>query len=92
MRAGESLVEMDDMTLAILNETLPDFSSKIVEGLLLPDMDEIALENFKSRWVQKTGRQDYRDFTTEKMLRNIGIMSDDGINYAGLILFAKRKN
>lgn len=92
MRAGESLVEMDSMTLkTILNETMPDFSSKIVEGLLLPDMDETALENFKARWVQKAGRQDYRDFTTEKMLRNIGIMSDDGINYAGLILFARKE-
>lgn len=92
MRAGESLVEMDSMTLkTIFNETMPDFSSKIVERLSLSDMDETALENFKVRWVQKAGRKDYRDFTTEKMLRNIGIMSDDGINYAGLILFAKKE-
>jgi ATP-dependent DNA helicase RecG len=92
MRAGESLVEMDSMTLkAILNETMPDFSSKIVERLSLSDMDETALETFKVRWIQKAGRQDYRDFTVEKMLRNIGIMSDDGINYAGLILFAKKE-
>jgi len=92
MRAGESLVEMDDMTLkSILNETMPDFSSKIVEGLSLSDMDETALENFNVRWVQKAGRQDYRDFTADKMLRNIGIMSDNGINYAGLILFARKE-
>lgn len=92
MRAGESLVEMDDMTLkAILNETQPDFSCNIVDGLSLSDMDEAALENFKILWVQKAGRQDYRDFTAEKMLRNIGLMSDNGINYAGLILFAKKE-
>lgn len=92
MRAGESLVEMDDMTLkAIFSETMPDFSCTIVDGLSLNDLDDIALENFKVRWAQKSGRQDYRDFTAEKVLRSIGIMSDDGINYAGLILFGKKE-
>ena len=92
MRAGESLVEMDSITLkTILNETMPDYSCKIVERLTLSDMDEVALENFKVRWAQKAGRQDYLDFTTEKMLRNIGILSDNGINNAGLILFGKKE-
>jgi len=52
MRAGESLVEMDNMTLKrIPNESDPDFSCKIVDSQAVSDLDETALENFRSRWV-----------------------------------------
>ena len=50
MRAGESLVEMDPLTLKkILNETTPDFSASMVAGLELSDLDLEALDTFRSR-------------------------------------------
>jgi len=92
MRAGESLVEMDNATIRrLLNETEPDFSGKIVPGLLLGDMDAAAIDDFRRRWAQKQGRPEYLKFTDEKLLRAIGILFDDGINYAGLILFGKKE-
>lgn len=92
MRAGESLVEMDPATLRrILNETEPDFSAKIVPGLAPGDLDPTAVEDFRRRWAQKQGRPEYLKFTDEKLLRAVGILSDDGINYAGLILFGKKE-
>lgn len=69
MRAGESLVEMDAMTLKrILNETQPDFSNLILEGLSIADMDRTALENFRKWWIQKSQRPDYLKFSEEKIV------------------------
>ncbi len=92
MRAGESLVEMDNMTLKqILNEAGSDFSCGIVNGLTVFDLDEIALANFRTRWAQKANRSHYADFSYEKMLQSIGLLSDQGLNYASLILFGKKE-
>lgn len=92
MRTGESLVEMNAMTLKrILNETTPDFSSCIVEGLNLSDLDGNALENFRARWAQKAKRKDYLKFANDKMLDGIGLLSPRGLNYAALILFGKKE-
>ncbi|TAN45330.1 MAG: transcriptional regulator [Nitrospirae bacterium] len=92
MRAGESLVEMDQITLKrILNEADTDFSAQIVEGLRLEDLDEKAVVNFKRRWAEKSKRQDYLAFTSEKALQSIGLLTDKGLNYASLILFGKKE-
>lgn len=92
MRAGESLVEMDTMTLRrILNETEPDFSSQIVSGLTVAGLNQKAMENFKKRWAQKANRREYLTFTYEKMLRSIGVLTDEGLNYASLVLFGQKE-
>lgn len=92
MRAGESLVEMDQLTLKrILNEADPDFSAQIVDGLQLDDLDEEAKANFKKRWADKTKRDAFLVFSVEKTLRAIGLLTDKGLNYAALILFGKKE-
>jgi len=92
MRAGESLVEMDLMTLkALLNEADPDFSRLTVSGLSLSDLDGEALGNFRRLWSQKANRPDFNDFPDEKMLRSAGLLTDAGLNYASLILFGKKE-
>jgi ATP-dependent DNA helicase RecG len=91
MRAGESLKEMDQATLKQkLNETSPDFSTTIADGLSLNDLDEKAIEYFKQRWAQRSGRPDYLSFSKERLLQAIGIFSDKGLNHACLILFGKK--
>jgi ATP-dependent DNA helicase RecG len=92
MRAGESLVEMDEGTLKrILNEAEPDYSSKIVNGLTVSDLDSEALENFKKRWAEKSKREEYLTCPNTKMLQAINIITDQGVKYAGLILFGKKE-
>lgn len=92
MRVGESLAEMDLATIKkIINETEPDFSAKIVPGLTVSDLDEEALLNFKKRWAEKAKREDYLSFSNDKLLRSIGLLSDEGLNYASLILFGKKE-
>lgn len=92
MRVGESLVEMDNATMKkVLIETEPDFSSQIVSGLNLSDLDSEALSNFRKKWAEKSKRADFVEFSYDKMLRSIRLLSDPGINYAGLILFGKKE-
>lgn len=92
MRAGESLVEMDNATLRrILNETETDFSSQIVMDLSLADIDDQAIDNFKKLWAKKAQRDDYLSYSNEKTLRSIGLLSEKGLNYASLILFGKKE-
>ena len=92
MRAGESLVEMDEQTLRkILNEGEPDFSNRIVPSFAMQDVDLEALNNFKVRWAEKAARKDYLEFPPERILRSIGILTDQGLSYAGLILFGKKE-
>jgi ATP-dependent DNA helicase RecG len=92
MRAGESLVEMDAETLKrIFNETEADFSAKIVPNITLDDIDNMAVDNFKQRWAQKQQRDEYAAYSKEKVLRSIGLLDDDGLTYAALILFGKKE-
>jgi len=92
MRAGESLVEMDQITLRkILTETDTDFSAQIVNELTVADLDRAALRNFKKRWAEKSKRTEYLDFDSDKALRALGLLTDKGLNYASLILFGKKE-
>jgi len=92
MRAGESLSEMDNTTLKkLLNETETDFSSQIVTDLSLTDIDDQAIDNFKKLWAKKAQRDDYLSYSNEKTLRAIGLLSENGLNYASLILFGKKE-
>lgn len=92
IRRGESLGEMDDQkTREILNEAQADFSAQIVPNLTLTELDTEALLNFREKWSEKSKRADFLDFPFDKMLRSIGLLSDQGINYAGLILFGKKE-
>jgi len=92
MRAGESLTEMDSQTMRrILNESEPDYSAQIVPCLTLNDLDADALNNYKKIWADKSKREEYRNFSDDKLLRAIGGMTDKGLNYAALILFGKKE-
>lgn len=92
MRAGSSLVEMTQNKIKeILNEIESDFSSQIVNGFSLSDIDSEAINNFKKLWAQKQDKEEYLMFSIEKTLRAIGVLTDEGLNNAGLILFGKKE-
>lgn len=92
MRMGESLIEMDNATLKrMLNETEPDFSSGIVSGLSIADLDDVAIDVFRRLWSQKSDRKDYLGYSSDKLLKAAGLMFDKGFTYASLILFGKKE-
>jgi len=90
IRRGESLGEMDDIkTKEILNEAQPDFTSEVIPGLSLEDLDRPAIDILRKKWAEKAGRKEYLSFDDEKVLKNIGLMNINGITCAGLILVGR---
>ncbi|KKQ37573.1 MAG: hypothetical protein US54_C0031G0014, partial [Candidatus Roizmanbacteria bacterium GW2011_GWA2_37_7] len=69
------------------NEDLPDHSARISPDISVQDLDEEAINNAKRLWVQNSGRNEYLISRPGQMLRALGLMTDEGINIAGLILF-----
>ncbi|MBU4338617.1 putative DNA binding domain-containing protein [Patescibacteria group bacterium] len=92
MRAGSSLVPMDEETLKnIFNENIVDFSSQIVHGMILADISGEAIDIFRNKWAKKQNQSKYLEFSDEKTLREVGLMDENnGITYAALILFGNK--
>lgn len=89
-RRGESLAEMSFSEItAVIQETEPDFTSQIVEGLTIGDLDSEALEKFKELREKKLGTS--TKVNISQLLRDCGLlMRDGGLNYAALILLGRK--
>ena len=71
MRAGESLTEMDEITLkSILNETTPDFFNQIVDGLSLQS----------NRQCTNMRYQIYSDGSGHEIFCSVGALSGEKAN------------
>lgn len=91
IRRGESLGEMDNQkTKEILNETQPDFTSTIVDGFTIDDLDPNALQNLKNVWADKKKRPEILSYSTNKILDALNLIENGKLNYAGLILLGKK--
>ena len=89
-RHGDSLVPMPpDVRRAIYAEGGHDFSSDVCPGATVADLDEAAIEDFRSRWFRKTGLDRLTSFTQEQLLRDCEAITDEGVTYAALVLFGK---
>lgn len=93
MRVGEELKPMSDaMYLKILQESEPDFSEKICEGLTLDDLDATAIKNMKEQYARKWNKPEFAQLPTGQVLSDFRLIDDDGsLNYAALILLGQRE-
>lgn len=92
MRTGESLREMSDMEMfAILSEQEPDFSQKVCPGLSIADLDEEAIALMKNRYAQKQNNLSFQTLSTQQVLKDLGLLVNGKLNYAALILLAKKE-
>lgn len=54
---GDTLKPMpEDMRRSIYEETGGDFSGTICAGATVDDLDETAIENFRAKWIEKSGK------------------------------------
>lgn len=87
MRAGEDLVAMTpDMLRRIFDEAGPDYSAEICQPATLADLEPRAIEDFRRRWLDKSGNEQLRDTPDVQLLRDAELITDKGITYAALIL------
>lgn len=90
-RDGDSLVPMpEDVRRRIYAETGFDFSGSICQGASIKDLDENAINAFRSKWAEKSGNSRINTLSVEQLLIDCEAISDGGVTYAALILFGTR--
>ena len=53
-------------------------------------MDSQAIENYKNLWSQRSGNDEYKSFSTDKLLTALRLKDRKGIKLAALVLFGKK--
>lgn len=90
-RDGDSLIPMPSNVLRdIYEETGHDFSSDICLGATVADLDDTAIEAFRTNWAEKSGNKQIKNLSKEQLLRDAGAITNDGVTYAALVLFGER--
>lgn len=89
---GDSLIPMpEDTRRRIYEEAGIDFSSTICPAADMHDIDEQCIEEFRRRWVKKSGNDRLISLSAEQLLRDSAAISEEGITYAALVLFGTKE-
>ena len=89
---ADSLDHMsENIRRSIYAEAGYDFSREICEKANINDIDDAALENFRERWIVKSGNARIKTLSKDQLLRDCEVLTDKGLTYAALILFGTRK-
>lgn len=88
---GDSLIPMpEEIRRKIYSETGNDFSGTICSAAHLSDLDDLAIEEFRKKWVEKSGNKRLLNMSVEQLLLDCGAITDEGITFAALVLFGKK--
>ncbi len=91
-RRGDSLVPMTEEQLReIFNEIGHDFSADICQGATLDDLDLGAIEDFRKRWIEKSGNTALERLNWKQLLHDAEVVVDGNVTYAALVLFGTHK-
>jgi ATP-dependent DNA helicase RecG len=91
MRRGESLVAMtEDMLQRIFNEAVADYSAQTCHQAKLEDLSDDAIEEFRKRWIQRSGNSSLNQLSPSQLLRDAELIYENSITIAALVLFGKR--
>ena len=89
---GDSLIPMpEEVRRRIYEESGIDFSGSICNSATINDLDKDCIENFRRRWVQKSGNQRLLSLSDEQLMCDCAAITEEGITYAALILFGKKE-
>jgi len=92
MRGGEDLVPMTpDQLKRIFDESGPDFSAEICPGATLEDMDPVAIEQFRQRWLRKSGNQALAGMPVRHLLADAELIDEESLTYAALVLLGTHR-
>lgn len=88
MRSGESLVPMTaDQIKRIHDEAAgPDFSSQLVAGARLADLDREAVDEFRHRWHRRARKETVLKASVEKLLEDSELAVDGEPTVAALVM------
>ena len=93
MRAGESLVPMDNLTLKnTLSEVEKDFSAELCNDISINELDERAIKQLKLLLSKKSGKKEYLESSNEQVLNDLDLITNNKVTYAALILLGEKDN
>ena len=91
-REGDTLCTMPaDVQRSIYEESGHDFSADICPHLTIDDLDIAAIDQFRDKWAKKANKPSIKALSVQQLLSDCGAIDDDGVTYAALILFGKKK-
>ena len=91
-KIGDSLRVMPEGELrGIFEESGRDFSAEPCAKAELSDLDSGAIEDFRRRWMKKSGNARLATSSPEQLLKDCEAITRDGITYAALVLFGTRE-
>lgn len=91
-RKGDSLVAMSESELReIFEESGHDFSADVCPQAQFDDLDSNAIEEFRNRWINKSGKISLQTLSQEQLLKDCEALTKNGITYTALILFGTKE-
>ena len=92
MRVGDRLERMnEEMYASIVMEKEPDFSAKICPELTVNDIDETAVRILKEKYALKQNNPAFKELPTEQLLKDLDLLTNEGLTNAALILLGKEE-
>jgi len=91
-RQGDSLIAMsEDKLRKIFAEAGHDFSADICTAATMTDLDPVAIEDFRRRWIAKSRNNGLANVSPEQLLNDAEALDNGRLTYAALILFGTRQ-
>lgn len=91
-RQGEDLVSMPDKVLsAKRQETDPDYSQSICEGVTLKDLDKQAITILKEKYARKQNNHTFMSLSDAQALRDLKLMVGKKVTNAAVLLVGKEE-
>jgi ATP-dependent DNA helicase RecG len=89
----DRLIHMPEVVRrSIYSESGFDFSGQICKSITIADLDESAISVFRTMWVDCSGNNHLKALSSEQLLYDCGAVTDEGVTYAGLILFGSKNS
>ena len=89
-RSGEELIPMPDKVLfSILQETDPDYSQAICEGVTIDDLDKEAIDILKEKYARKQNNPTFTSLSDRQALSDLKLVEGNKVTNAAVLLVGK---
>lgn len=89
-RSGEELIPMPDKVLfSILQETDPDYSQAICEGVTIDDLDKEAIDILKEKYARKQNNPTFTTLSDRQALSDLKLIEGNKVTNAAVLLVGK---
>lgn len=89
-RSGEELIPMPDKVLfSILQETDPDYSQAICEGVTIDDLDKEAIDILKEKYARKQNNPTFTSLSDRQVLSDLKLIEGNKVTNAAVLLVGK---